>query len=91
MADWNRKQLLEISYAIQRCINNSKLTAHQSSALSKVYEMTREGSHNERISIAVAENAKRALCELCAAERLYECDKIGACYFDCELLKANSY
>ena len=89
MADWDRKQLLSISYAIQRCLESGKLTTHQSDALAKIFEMTREGTRNVLVSSATVEKVKQALCEVCSTEKLYNCHKKVVCTGDCDFYKAN--
>lgn len=89
MADWDRKRLLDISYAIQRCMSRGKLTEHQYSALARVYEMTHAGTRNVRVNAATVEKVKQALCEVCTTEKLYDCEKMAGSTSDCALLRMN--
>lgn len=90
MRDWNRRRLLTLAEAIQRCQQEVLLAPPSKDRLEKVFHLANTWSKHADVSLERVDEVKAELCSTCSGASLYRCNK-GRPWLDaCTFMDANS-
>ena len=90
MADWHRRQMLDLAAAVRCCQGKYTTSFRVRQRLASVVDLANLASKHVYTTAEQLNRLKTQLCRVCRSESLYECDGVEAWSETCALVAANT-